>query len=163
MVILLLHRPASYGRIVVGVGEGIGPPAKSNITIDIRPFHRIITFKTGIKRRNLICPEKYTPVRAIVEHNRNTVYHISFKARRGNETDLLLQQAFSGKDLFLLESIGYRHRYPVITLIRPNKKAISGRIAMQPHILTLFVVTTACKHNRRQYPYQIFHNPMFFQ
>ena len=34
---------------------------------------------------------------------------------------------------------------------------------MQPHILTLFVVTTACKHNRRQYPYQIFHNPMFFQ
>ncbi|WP_418457720.1 hypothetical protein, partial [Alistipes putredinis] len=37
-------------------------------------------------------------------------------------------------ELFLLESIGYRHRYPVITLIRPNKKAISGRIAMQPHI-----------------------------
>ena len=77
MVILFLHRPASYGRIVVGVGEGVGPTNIGDITVNIRPFHRIITFKTGIKRRNLICPEKYTPVRAIVEHNRNTVYHIS--------------------------------------------------------------------------------------
>ena len=34
---------------------------------------------------------------------------------------------------------------------------------MQPHILTLFVVTTACKHNRRQYPYQIFHRHKILQ
>ena len=34
---------------------------------------------------------------------------------------------------------------------------------MQPHILTLFVVTTACKHNRRHYPSQIFHRHKILQ
>ena len=90
--LLLLHRPASYGRIVVGVGEGVGPTNIGDITVNIRPFHRIITFKTRIERLNLICPEKYTPVRAIVEHDRHSVSCVFLKAERNNKTDLLLQR-----------------------------------------------------------------------
>ena len=76
--LLLLHRPASYGRIVIGVSKRISPLSLKHSALLIFLSHLIIIFVTRIVRRNRILRRdgENTAIRPVIERNFHPLYRI---------------------------------------------------------------------------------------
>ena len=76
--LLLLHRPASYGRIVVGVGKRISPLSLKHSALLIFLSHLLIIFVTRIVRRSRILRRdgENTAIRPVIERNFHPLYCI---------------------------------------------------------------------------------------
>ena len=139
--LLLHHRPASYGRIVVGIGESVGPNSKTNFI-----FPKIIIFITRIIRscRIFLRSCENTAVRPVIEYNFNPMHHIQTRRRRRSNTSYhRFRNALSGKHDLIFKLTVHSHRNPMIAGIHPDKMAYSRWI----HILSVVLITTAQPQN----------------
>ena len=73
--LLLRHRPASYGRIVVGVSKRISPLSLKHSALLIFLSHLIIILVTRIVRRSRILRRdgENTAIRPVIERNTHTL------------------------------------------------------------------------------------------
>lgn len=139
--LLLRHRPASYGRIVVGVGESVGPNSKPNFI-----FPKIIIFITRIIRscRIFLRSCENTAVRPVIEYNFNPMHHIQTRRRRRSNTSYhRFRNALSGQHDLIFKLTVHSHRNLMIAGIHPDKMAYSRWI----HILSVVLITTAQPQN----------------
>ena len=76
--LLLRHRPASYGRIVVGVSKRISPLSLKHSALLIFLSHLIIILVTRIVRRSRILRRdgENTAIRPVIERNFHPLYCI---------------------------------------------------------------------------------------
>ena len=76
--LLLRHRPASYGRIVVCVGKRISPLSLKHSALLIFLSHLIIILVTRIVRRSRILRRdgENTAIRPVIERNFHPLYRI---------------------------------------------------------------------------------------
>ena len=79
--LLLRHRPASYGRIVVGIGESVGPNPMGQIVFHrhILPYILLLITRIVRSRRILLRSCENTAVRPVVKYNFNPMHYIQIR------------------------------------------------------------------------------------